>query len=148
MGLFVFYALPVFLECLHAPHRLTGTKQSQPSERETWSPRGSLQSDQELKGSFCISFSDCAAESLRFFSLWAQDVDLAWEGCSPFLSCSTGGVGFDRVGKMQRSKVPVILKQRSIVKGRMGVGLLDMFAVFCLHNSPGAGLLCCSKRLH
>lgn len=55
MCLFVFYAPPVYLEprrsnqaarlmmekdlCLHAPHGLTSTKQSQPSQRETRAPR-------------------------------------------------------------------------------------------------------------
>ncbi len=64
MCLFVFYAPPVFLEprgskraarlmmekdqCLHAPHGLTSTKQSQPSERETRAPSLSAQSGWEF----------------------------------------------------------------------------------------------------
>lgn len=56
MCLFVFYAPPVFLErrrskqalCLHAPHGLTSTKQSQPSERETRAPSVSVQSGWEF----------------------------------------------------------------------------------------------------
>lgn len=70
-------------QCLHAPHGLTSTKQSQPSERETRAPSVSVQSDWEFKGSVSTSFSGPVGWLFRFF-IWTQEVSVAWESCGPF----------------------------------------------------------------
>lgn len=101
MCLFVFYTPLVFVrprrskraarltmekdQCLHAPHGLTSTKQSQPSEKPEPLQRPSNQMGSS-KGVFSTSLSAGVEKLFRLF-IWAQEASVAWERCGPFLSC-------------------------------------------------------------